>query len=396
MCFFAESTAANLRSGLDLIHSQARNAREADPPDLPKVESLRVKRLQSLHLAAKAAPSDRGARGVASDAQAAADDDATWVSGMRAIQLSDQLIDRMKYADAFAVAHFGWEPFASSDDQGTVFGDVAAQLFKSWQAAIAFDAELWADKNDLAAAYVRQGLRQSLPRSPDDAERMFRAWKEEVDRDPDFWKTAETDESLESHVQELIRKRFTTTPDREKVLLEAWQAVSRESDAFAKAWRSPRLFDKEFDVAHVVRKALKKSVTQDPCHLESVAMLAFMDKPEPSESFQPAEIRESLRTRNRELLKLDTGGSATPRPGTASGPAKLTGTGMPWEAPVEYLKAKSTSFILDDLKYYTGFLDDRSILTGKDRRGEDFSVVMDGLLFTYADDNRSQIGRAHV
>ena len=401
---FSLARAADVADALETLHEQSQELRKGATPQLQELEALRLKRFSLLARAAKqfTVPDDQEdvKEGKSEDGEAPAMSveaegglvamPSAWVSGMLAIQKSDERIARMRYLDGFVAAHFGWEPFAVIDN-GLVFGDLSAQLFKSWQAAATFDTDFWERSDDIAAAYVRHGVGIAARRAPENGERLFNIWKREVQRNPDVWRIDGKDSSLTSRVQEVIDKKYSGDPGRAKALFNAWQAAMRGSDLFAKAWQSPKAFDAEFDVKQIVRGALEKAVSNDPCHLEAVTMLAFMEKPEPSESFQPAELRESLRKRNQKLLKLGSEKQSDAVSG-AGVTAQDSGTGnvMPWEAPVEYLKAKSTSFILDDLRYYTGFLDEQSPLIGTDRRGENFSVVMGGMLLVYADDNRSQ------
>ena len=401
---FSLARAADVADALETLHEQAQEFRKGTTPQLQKLEALRLKRFSLLARTAKQStvPDDRedvkegkpeGGEAAAMSAKAEGGlvaKPSAWVSGMLAIQKSDERIARMRYLDAFVATHFGWEPFAVIDN-GLVFGDLSAQLFKSWQAAATFDTDFWERSDDIAAAYVRHGVGIAARQTPENGERLFNVWKREVQQNPDVWRVDGNDSSLTSRVQQVLDKQYSGDPDRAKALLNTWQVAMRGSDLFAKAWQSPIAFDAEFDVKQIVRGALEKAVSNDPCHLEAVTMLAFMEKPEPSESFQPAELRESLRKRNQKLLKLgsEKQSDAVPSAGV-SAQDRATGNVMPWEAPVEYLKAKSTSFILDDLKYYTGFLDEQSPLIGTDRRGEDFSVVMGGMLLVYADDNRSQ------
>jgi hypothetical protein len=401
---FSHARAADVAGSLKAIHEQAQELRKGTPPQLPKMEALRLKRFSLLGRAAKQsavadgreiASEDKPEGGEESEVSAKAEGNVVanpslWVGGMQAIQKSDGLIARMRYIDAFVAAHFGWEPFATIDDR-MVFGDLSAQLFKSWQAAATFDPDFWERSDDIAAAYVRHGIGVAARQTPENGERLFNVWSREVQRNPDAWRVDGDEPSLTSRVQQVLEKHYSGDPGRVKSLLNVWQAAMRGSDLFAKAWQSPKAFDAEFDVKQIVRGALEKAVSNDPCHLEVVTMLAFLEKPEPSESFQPAELRESLRKRNQKLLKLESEKQADAVSGTGvTVQDRATENVMPWEAPVEYLKAKSTSFILDDLKYYTGFLDEQSPLIGTDRRGEYFSVVMEGMLLVYADDNRSQ------
>jgi hypothetical protein len=116
-----------------------------------------------------------------------------------------------------------------------------------------------------------------------------------------------------------------------------------------------------------VKSAIDRAIKSDPCQVESLAIEAFLTRPNPDESFQPAELQESLRRRNASLLNISYVAGDSTRV-------------QPWHGPVEFLKAKSSSFVLDDLKYIEDFLDPRTRLIGRDRDGERFAVVLAGAL----------------
>lgn len=114
-----------------------------------------------------------------------------------------------------------------------------------------------------------------------------------------------------------------------------------------------------------VRAALQRAAAADPCQVEVRAAQAYLTRPNADESFQPAELQPSLVARNRELLGISYDNKA-------SAPI------LPWHAAVEFLKAKSSSFVLDDLKYLDTFLDPDFRVQGTDRLGEPFCVVLGG------------------
>lgn len=118
-------------------------------------------------------------------------------------------------------------------------------------------------------------------------------------------------------------------------------------------------------------KALKTAVERDPCQVEAAAMLAFLQQPKPEEAFLPADQRPSLRDRNRMLLDI-------------SPSQEVSWDYVPWAAPAEFLKAQSSSYVLDDLDFFTDFLnEERFRLQGVDRFGEQFQVVLGGALLLY-------------
>jgi hypothetical protein len=127
----------------------------------------------------------------------------------------------------------------------------------------------------------------------------------------------------------------------------------------------PKITSKE------VADSINLAVNADPCQVEAIAIEAFLTRPNPEESFQPAELQESLRYRNTRLLDITL-------------PATGQSSARPWHAPVEFLKAESTNFVLDDLRYISDFLDPTKQLIGKDQRDEPFAIVLGGALLSAA------------
>lgn len=122
-----------------------------------------------------------------------------------------------------------------------------------------------------------------------------------------------------------------------------------------------------------VKAAMQRANASDPCQIEARAAQAFLTKPNADESFQPAELQPSLVARNRELLGISY---------TREGTAPI----LPWHAAVEFLKAQSNSFVLNDLGYLEAFLDPSFRIQDTDRGGEPFSVVLGaGLLMNGVD-----------
>jgi hypothetical protein len=126
-----------------------------------------------------------------------------------------------------------------------------------------------------------------------------------------------------------------------------------------------------------VKRAIDLAIREDPCQVEAIAIEAFLTRPNPEESFQPAELQESLRRRNTRLLDI----TFVPSDKTLA---------QPWHAPVEFLKAKSTGFVLDDLRYIDTFLLPTRQLLGKDGRDEPFAVVLGGALLSTGGDSQTE------
>jgi hypothetical protein len=133
------------------------------------------------------------------------------------------------------------------------------------------------------------------------------------------------------------------------------------------ATEAARMVDPELEHVPVatLRKALERAATDDPCQVEVEAALAFLSRPNADESFQRQNVRESIRLRNDRLLAIR-------RDPNAGGPI------LPWHAPVQYLQAKSTSFVLGDIDYLRAFLDPRTRLSGTNRHGEAWCLALGG------------------
>jgi hypothetical protein len=130
-----------------------------------------------------------------------------------------------------------------------------------------------------------------------------------------------------------------------------------------------------------VKAAIDRAIKTDPCQVEAIAIDAFLTRPDPEESFQPAELQGSLRRRNARLLDITYVASETM-------PVQ------PWHAVAEFLKAKSSSFVLNDLSYIRDFLDPRTRLLGRDREGERFAVVLGGAMLVNDRDPDARVPKA--
>ena len=135
----------------------------------------------------------------------------------------------------------------------------------------------------------------------------------------------------------------------------------------------------------VVRRAIKRAVKDDPCQVESLAADAFLTTPNPDEAFDKMESRPSLRARNQQLLAL-------------SYPKGARSQLRPWHAVVEHLKAENYESVLADLQYLPGFLNPRTRVSGRDRYGERFCVVLSGGLLVNGVDSsdKKSLGRPFV
>ncbi len=170
-----------------------------------------------------------------------------------------------------------------------------------------------------------------------------------------------------------------------KVLLKAWQPFekpSRGEPVFGdiamklfEATQAALAVYPQFTAVDpgVLRKAVQLAADADSCAIEARAADAFLTTPDPDEAFEPAELRPSLKARNRLLLDISYDREKDER-------------FLPWHAPTEYLKAQSSSVVLGDLGYGERFLGPRLLLHGRDGNDEPFTLVMGGsLLITQSD-----------
>lgn len=102
-----------------------------------------------------------------------------------------------------------------------------------------------------------------------------------------------------------------------------------------------------------LKAILRACRVQDPCQVEANLMLAFLERLTNDNAFLRAENRPELEARNKLLLDLAEDG------GSAKGDSV-------WQPQLEFLKAQSTSFILDELNFYDSFLEPRQLCAGAD------------------------------
>lgn len=111
-----------------------------------------------------------------------------------------------------------------------------------------------------------------------------------------------------------------------------------------------------------LKAILRSCRLHDPCQVEVNLMLAFLERLTNDNAFLRAENRPELETRNKLLLDLADS--------TGSDEANLV-----WQPRLEFLKAQSTLFILDELKFYDTFLEPARLLSGNDHARRPFLVT---------------------
>jgi hypothetical protein len=125
----------------------------------------------------------------------------------------------------------------------------------------------------------------------------------------------------------------------------AQQAKGVYRDALEKG--SPNFVASEQELVEALDLAIKR----DPCCMVALPMKLFLSRPDPKEAFLRAEVRESFRERQKQLLTL-----AHPVVAADSKPSSPTAANadtavMPWHAVVEFDKAESLKWLLKDLEY---------------------------------------------
>jgi len=127
--------------------------------------------------------------------------------------------------------------------------------------------------------------------------------------------------------------------------------------------------DSVADVVEIAQ-ALEVASKRDPCCVSAVAMLLYIQRPDSKEAFLRADMRDSFKRRQKQLVEIShplilpkqAGSSSearnTPPPGGDTAAAKKEvkiehedAPVMPWHAAVELDKAMSLQYILDDLEY---------------------------------------------
>lgn len=111
-----------------------------------------------------------------------------------------------------------------------------------------------------------------------------------------------------------------------------------------------------------LKSILRACRLHDPCQVEVNLMLAFLERLTNDNAFLRAENRPELETRNKLLLDLAGSGGSTD-------------TDSILQPRIEFLKAQSTLFILDELKFYDTFLQPARICVGNDHARRPFLVT---------------------
>jgi len=93
-----------------------------------------------------------------------------------------------------------------------------------------------------------------------------------------------------------------------------------------------------------LRDAVARARASDPCQFDAAFILAYLEKPSLENAFLRAENRPELRKRNELLLDAEAVASA------GKSDSEVT------KAAIAWLKAQSSSFVVDDLWYLRNFL----------------------------------------
>jgi hypothetical protein len=116
--------------------------------------------------------------------------------------------------------------------------------------------------------------------------------------------------------------------------------------------------DQVADAAEI-EMVLEVAAKRDPCCVSALAMLLYLQRPDPKEAFLRAEVRDSFKKRQKQLVELShplilptaskrkasNQQNREPKPENEGVPV------MPWHAAVELDKAVSLQYLLQDLDY---------------------------------------------
>lgn len=136
VCFIAGPAAAAGESRIDAITKEAAGFKALG--DFEQVERLRLQRLKAVGESA---------------------DDSPWQQGLQAIKASADLVDKLRYKDAYEGLRKAWGPFAENSS-GPVFGDVAMRMFEVAQQSLAIyrDALTDGSPNQVASMEDLRGV----------------------------------------------------------------------------------------------------------------------------------------------------------------------------------------------------------------------------------------------
>lgn len=144
-CFIAHVAAAADSNRIEAINKEAAGFKALG--DFEQVERLRLQRLKAVSESTVDSP---------------------WQQGLKAIKVSADLVDKLRYKEAYDGLRQAWKPFADQVE-GPIFGDIAVRMFEVAQQSLAIyrDALTDGSPNQVASlADLRRALEQAVASDP--------------------------------------------------------------------------------------------------------------------------------------------------------------------------------------------------------------------------------------
>lgn len=165
---------------------------------------------------------------------------------------------------------------------------------------------------------------------------------------------------------DVLKKAFYTMVDRGGgallgELATRWFEVAQQAKGI---YRDALVKGSPYQVADVeeIERALQVTAQRDPCCVSALAMLLYLQRPDPKEAFLRAEVRDSFKRRQKQLVELSHPLILPTTPSRQHSGQQQQGGGvakmenesvpvLPWHAAVELDKAISLQYLLEDLNY---------------------------------------------
>ncbi len=153
-----------------------------------------------------------------------------------------------------------------------------------------------------------------------------------------------------------------------------------------------------------LKSALTHAELHDPCCVIATPMRLFITDPDPTEAFLRAELRPGFKQRQAELVRLSHP-VTLPSDGQQTSPEHTEDAVLPWHAPVELDKAKSLSYLLQELDY-TSYLTPEEVgpdyvlpgkvIMGRDGLSDPFTLLYGRYLVCRATDMNGRLRTAEM
>jgi hypothetical protein len=150
--------------------------------------------------------------------------------------------------------------------------------------------------------------------------------------------------------------------------------------------------------------ALQDAEARDPCCVVATPMRLFLSRPDPQEAFLRAELRPSLKVRQKQLVDLShrltfLGEGSDPK-------AEHTADAvLPWHALTELDKAASLGFLLEELDYATYLTPEEvgpdyvlpgKVIVGRDSLSDPFTLLYGRYLICRLADKKGRLRTAEL